>query len=122
LLLFLRPPLNDTNPAAAKISVQKSVLQGFIIIQVCGPVARIVEAEGGPQAFQQNDRRGGVAIQLIQAQLAQGRDKRLQAAARLIVGCEILVLAQIGPVFGEHAGPLGVGRSSPPTGVSAGVD
>jgi hypothetical protein len=51
LLLFLRPPLNDTNPAAAKISVQKSVLQGFIIIQVCGPVARIVEAEGGPQAF-----------------------------------------------------------------------
>jgi hypothetical protein len=44
-----------------------------------------------------------VAIEFIQAQLSQGRDKRLQAAARLIVGCEIFVVAPIGPVLGEHS-------------------
>ena len=46
----------------------------FNIIQVCGPVARIVEAKGGPQAFQQDACSGMVAIELIQAQLSQGRD------------------------------------------------
>ena len=63
-----------------------------------------------------------VAIKFIQAQLSQGRDKGMEAAARLIVGCQIFVLAPIWPVLGEHAGPQGVSGSCPPTGVSVGVD